>query len=105
LGDQDVPSSPRSYEADSIPLERMKRMKSHYGLYINGQETEAQTGATFTVENPATGKALTTVADAAGEDVERAVAAARESFADGRWSALRGRDRAQILRKAADALA
>ena len=80
-------------------------MDQSYGLHINGAVVDAISGATLPVENPATGETVTHVADAAPEDVDRAVNAASEAFRAGHWSRRRGRDRAHVLQRAAALLA
>lgn len=80
-------------------------MRTAYGLYIDGKESDALSGATLTVHNPANGELVTTVADAGPEDVDRAVAAGAVAFADGRWSRLKGLERARVLQRAAAGLA
>lgn len=80
-------------------------MRPAYGLHIDGKEQDALSGATLQVENPANGDIVTTVADAGPEDVDRAVQAGAATFADGRWSKQRGRDRARVLQRAAAGLA
>jgi acyl-CoA reductase-like NAD-dependent aldehyde dehydrogenase len=54
------------------------------------------------VIDPSTGQVVTTVADATGEDVDRAVAAARTAFDTGEWSRTSPRDRARVLHRVAD---
>ena len=68
------------------------------GLFIGGEWRPAASGATLTVEDPATGKALCEVADATPEDGMAALAAAvaaQQSFA-----AMAPRERGEILRRA-----
>jgi len=79
-------------------------MRTDFGLVIDGREGPAASGATFDVENPMTQEAVFTVADGDARDVDRAVEVARAAFDDGRWSRLRGRDRARILVRAAELL-
>lgn len=72
------------------------------GLFIDGAWVEAGSGARFDVQNPATGQALTTVADAAPADGMRALeaaVAAQEEFA-----ATPPKDRFDILMGAFDLL-
>jgi acyl-CoA reductase-like NAD-dependent aldehyde dehydrogenase len=59
-------------------------MPSDYPLLINGRLVEAAAGETFESVDPSTGQAHATVARARAADVERAVAAARAAFEDGR---------------------
>ncbi|MEL6608023.1 MAG: aldehyde dehydrogenase family protein [Pseudomonadota bacterium] len=54
-------------------------------------------GAEFATVNPATGDALTTITSANAEDVDLAVARAREAFDDGRWAAMDPGARKEVL--------
>uniref|UniRef100_M0ZIG6 Aldehyde dehydrogenase n=1 Tax=Solanum tuberosum TaxID=4113 RepID=M0ZIG6_SOLTU len=54
-------------------------------LLINGQFVDAASGKTFPTFDPRTGEAITTVAEANTEDVNRAVSAARKAFDEGPW--------------------
>ena len=73
-------------------------------LWIGGRWVEADGGATFETRNPATGALLATVAAAGSVDVERAVAAAREAFANGPWPRFSPSDRQRVLLRLADLL-
>ncbi len=55
-----------------------------YGLFINGEEAESLSGATYCRENPATEEVLAVVSEAQREDVDKAVTAADKAF--GAWS-------------------
>lgn len=66
-----------------------------YGLFIDGEFTEAADGRVFKTVSPATEEVLSEVARAGEADVERAVKAARKAFAG--WSALPGAERAKYL--------
>ncbi|WP_256103844.1 aldehyde dehydrogenase family protein [Streptomyces sp. ODS05-4] len=66
-----------------------------YGLFIDGEFTEAAGGKVFKTVSPSTEEVLSEVAQAGAEDVDRAVAAARRAF--GKWSALPGAERAKYL--------
>ncbi|HET7533490.1 MAG TPA: NAD-dependent succinate-semialdehyde dehydrogenase [Nocardioidaceae bacterium] len=68
------------------------------GLFIDGSWRDASDGATFEVEDPATGEVLTTVANATPEDGMAALAAATE--AQRSWGITAPRERAEILRRA-----
>ncbi|WP_433295288.1 aldehyde dehydrogenase family protein [Pseudonocardia sp. CA-142604] len=74
-------------------------------LHIDGKQVPAADGATFPLNNPATGEHLGEVANAGAADVDAAVGAARSAFEDRRWSGMRPRDRARILNRAAALLA
>ncbi|MGW3264608.1 aldehyde dehydrogenase family protein [Streptomyces sp. NPDC001056] len=66
-----------------------------YGLFIDGEFTEASGGKVFKTVSPSTEEVLSEVADASEEDVDRAVRAARKAFE--KWSALPGSERAKYL--------
>ena len=54
-------------------------------LFINNEWVGSTHGATLAVEDPCTGKEISRIVDASDADVDRAVAAARADFDDGRW--------------------
>ncbi|MFJ4689949.1 aldehyde dehydrogenase family protein [Streptomyces sp. NPDC088766] len=66
-----------------------------YGLFIDGEFTEAADGKVFKTVSPSTEEVLSEVARAGAEDVDRAVRAARKAFE--KWSALPGAERAKYL--------
>ncbi|MGW2825433.1 aldehyde dehydrogenase family protein [Streptomyces sp. NPDC001443] len=66
-----------------------------YGLFIDGEFTEAADGKVFKTVSPSTEEVLSEVAQAGAEDVDRAVRAARKAFQ--KWSALPGAERAKYL--------
>lgn len=69
-------------------------------LFINGKWIDGQTENLIDVEDPSTGKVLTSIADASAEDALRALTAADE--AQQNWSRTAPRERAEILRKTFD---
>jgi betaine-aldehyde dehydrogenase len=69
------------------------------GMFIGGQWTEAASGATDGVLNPATEEVVGSVPRGGAADVDRAVEAAREAFEDGRWSELGPGERGAVLWK------
>jgi phenylacetaldehyde dehydrogenase len=71
-------------------------------LLIGGEWRDAESGATSRVTDPSTGRVVTEVAEAGTEDVDRAVAAAREVFEEGSWRHLNGGQRAKLLWRIAD---
>ncbi|HET7229776.1 MAG TPA: aldehyde dehydrogenase family protein [Longimicrobium sp.] len=73
-------------------------------LFIGGEWVDAASGKTFDTINPATGDVLTQVAEGGPEDVDRAVAAARRTFDEGKWSGMDARKRGKVLFAIADAL-
>ncbi|MFN2642864.1 MAG: aldehyde dehydrogenase [Actinomycetota bacterium] len=68
-----------------------------YKLFINGEFVAAADGKEFETIDPSTGEPFATVAQANKADVDKAVAAARAAFDDGRWSGLRPEKRAAAL--------
>jgi gamma-glutamyl-gamma-aminobutyraldehyde dehydrogenase len=65
--------------------------------FIDGSFRSALSGKTFETLNPATGAVLASVAACGAEDVDLAVARARDAFEDGRWSRLHPRTRKEAL--------
>ena len=70
--------------------------------FIDGRYRDAASGATFDCVSPLNGKVLAQVAATDAEDAERAVAAARRAFDDGRWRNLAPAERKRILFKWAE---
>jgi len=70
------------------------------GLYIGGQWSPSASGQTLTSRNPATGEVLGEVPLANEEDVNRAVAAAKQAFAT--WRNVPTAQRATCLEQLAD---
>jgi gamma-glutamyl-gamma-aminobutyraldehyde dehydrogenase len=54
--------------------------------FIDGRFVDAASGETFPTENPANGEVIAVVASGGPAEIDAAVAAARRSFDDGRWS-------------------
>ncbi|HZQ92785.1 MAG TPA: aldehyde dehydrogenase family protein [Terriglobales bacterium] len=73
-------------------------------LLIGGEWVFSSDGKTFDTINPATGEVLTQIAAATGEDVDRAVKAARRAFDDpgGPWQKMPAGERGKLLWKIAD---
>jgi phenylacetaldehyde dehydrogenase len=71
-------------------------------LFINNEWVASTHGATLIVEDPSTRKEIARIVDASDADVDRAVAAARAAFDDGRWSDLAPNKRERIINKLAD---
>ncbi len=73
-------------------------------LFINGQWRDAQSGKTFATIDPATKQEFHQVAAAQAADIDLAVQAASEAFAEGQgaWPQMSGTERAKILRKMGD---
>lgn len=73
-------------------------------LFIGGQWVQPVDGGVRDSIDPATGKAWGQVAYGGTEDIDRAVAAAREAF-EGPWRRMAGWERAAIMRRFADLVA
>src|SRR6476659_1577248 len=74
--------------------------RTDWKLLINGQQTDASSGETFEVINPAINETLARVAKAGRQDVDAAVQAATEAFA-GKWARLGAARRGGMLYKVA----
>lgn len=68
------------------------------GLYFGGKYVSATSGETFSCVNPATGAVVAEVDQASSQDVELAIAAAKQGFKV--WSAMSAIERSRILLKA-----
>lgn len=71
-------------------------------MLIDGQWVDAVAGGRFPVVNPADESAITELPAGGAADIDAAVAAARRSFDEGRWTSLHPRERARILSRVAD---
>jgi succinate-semialdehyde dehydrogenase / glutarate-semialdehyde dehydrogenase len=67
-------------------------------LSIGGEWRDATGGGTLEVEDPSTGEAIATVADATVQDAQAALGAAAEHQSE--WAAVAPKDRSEILRRA-----
>jgi gamma-glutamyl-gamma-aminobutyraldehyde dehydrogenase len=92
---------PLALEKPAIEQAREK-LSFRTQAFIDGKAVAAASGETFATENPATGEELAQVAACDREDVDRAVAAARNSFESGVWSRISPTDRKEVLLKFAD---
>jgi acyl-CoA reductase-like NAD-dependent aldehyde dehydrogenase len=72
--------------------------------FIGGRHVAAASGKTFDCLSPIDGRVLTKVAACDGEDVNRAVAAARAAFEKGSWSACHPARRKKVMLKFAELL-
>nr|WP_091871371.1 aldehyde dehydrogenase family protein [Massilia yuzhufengensis] len=86
----DYGPAPESTKEATAWLEQHGR---RFGLFIDGAWTESAT--TFATNNPADGSELAQVTQASGDDVDRAVQAARR--AQPGWVALGGHGRARVM--------
>jgi 5-carboxymethyl-2-hydroxymuconic-semialdehyde dehydrogenase len=79
-------------------------LPTHIQHYINGQFVDSVNGATFDVLDPVSNTNYATAAAGQKEDIDLAVAAAREAFKNGPWPRMKPRERARVLNKIADAV-
>lgn len=70
--------------------------------YINGQFVEGVAGKSFANVNPATNEVVNKVAEGFAEDVDLAVAAAREAFDHGPWRTMSVKERLEYIVRIAD---
>jgi len=81
-----------------------KALSRKPALFINNDWVASSHEATIPVEDPSNGKEISRIVDASDKDVDRAVAAARAAFDDGRWSNLAPMQRERIMNRLADLL-
>jgi 5-carboxymethyl-2-hydroxymuconic-semialdehyde dehydrogenase len=72
--------------------------------YIGGELADSVSGKTFDVLDPVSNTPYATAAAGQAEDVDRAVAVARQAFTEGPWPRMLPRARARVLNKIADAV-
>jgi betaine-aldehyde dehydrogenase len=73
----------------------------HYQMYIDGRWTDAASGETYEVIDPASEEVIAYVPKGGVEDAEAAVRAAREAFDNGPWPKMKAMERAEVLNRAA----
>ena len=83
------------------PTESSEQL-TEYKLYIDGEWTLAEDGATFPTIDPYRGTAWATLPKAGRSDVDRAVMAARRAFEDGPWSRMTPSERGRLIWKIGD---
>ncbi|MGH7194385.1 MAG: aldehyde dehydrogenase family protein, partial [Candidatus Saccharimonadales bacterium] len=84
------------------PEKRTQPNIKHTECFIGGRWTPAASGKTFETLNPATEEVVAQVAEGDAEDVDAAVAAARDALDNGEWGRMDARDRGRLLYKLAD---
>lgn len=72
--------------------------------FISGAAHTSGSGKTFTTTNPATGEVLAEITACNSDDVDYAVASAKQAFDDGRWHKLSPGTRKKVLLRFADLL-
>ncbi|MFD2272599.1 aldehyde dehydrogenase family protein [Undibacterium arcticum] len=66
-------------------------------MLISGEWTDAESGNTLPVYNPATGEQIAAVPDAGPADIDRAVTSAAQTFASSQWRAMQPAARERIF--------
>jgi len=84
----------------SAPVTRF--LKRAHRLLIGGEWVDSKSQKRIPVMDPATGREISSVADANAADVERAVAAARQAFEKGPWADMLPAQREALLWKLSD---
>ncbi|MFC7498656.1 aldehyde dehydrogenase family protein [Enterovirga sp. GCM10030262] len=77
-------------------------LKRAPALFIDGEWVASSHGKTLAVHDPSTGREIAAIVDASDADADRAVAAARAAFDDGRWSGLASYARERVIARLAD---
>jgi 1-pyrroline dehydrogenase len=80
----------------------MSATATSYQVFIGGEFVDSTSGETMEVIAPATGEVIASVPRCAAEDVDRAVAAARDAWPT--WSEKTPKDRSQLLHRMADVM-
>lgn len=81
-----------------------ENLPGHLQHYINGQFVDSVGGGTFDVLDPVSNRNYATAAAGQQEDIDLAVAAARDAFVNGPWPKMKPRERARVLNRIADAV-
>ncbi|MDT9599350.1 aldehyde dehydrogenase family protein [Sphingosinicella rhizophila] len=81
-----------------------KLLRRAPALFVDGDWISSSHDRTIAVHDPSTGREIARVVDASDADVDRAVAAARTAFDDGRWTGLPPYQRQRMIEKLADLL-
>jgi phenylacetaldehyde dehydrogenase len=79
-----------------------KLLKRAPALFINGEWVKSSHHKTLPVYDPSTGREIASIVDASDADADRAAAAARTAFDDGRWSGLAPYARERLVNRLAD---
>jgi len=77
-----------SYQQHAYSEAAKKALARKPALFINGEWVASSHDSTIEVEDPSSGQIVSHIVDASVADTDRAVAAARAAFDDGRWSDL-----------------
>ncbi|CAA7611351.1 putative aldehyde dehydrogenase DhaS [Candidatus Terasakiella magnetica] len=72
------------------------------GMLIDGAMVAAQSGKTFAVFDPGSGREIAQVAEGDAADIDLAVKAARRAFQDKTWSGMKAHARERLMHRLAD---
>lgn len=92
-------------DAEAVDRRRagaIEAVRRDWKLWIDGEWVPALAGGQIQVTDPSTGLVVASVPAGRAEDVDRAVAAARRAFEDGRWRNLGALERGRRLNRVAD---
>jgi acyl-CoA reductase-like NAD-dependent aldehyde dehydrogenase len=89
---------------DALGPAALEFLRRPQRLLIAAERPEAADGRTFATLDPSTGREIVQVAHAGKQDVDRAVAAAREAFSTGPWAQLPASGREQLMLALAQAI-
>lgn len=88
--------------ASQVQIDELRRADvAPQRLFVDGTWQEAS-GEALEIYSPIDGQKLTTIERASAADVDRAVAAARRAFEDGRWRDMPPAGRKKVLHRIAD---
>jgi acyl-CoA reductase-like NAD-dependent aldehyde dehydrogenase len=82
---------------DALSPAAREFISQSHRLLIGSERPEAADARTFATIDPATGREIAQVAQAGAADVDRAVATAREAFAEGPWASMPASGREQLM--------
>jgi phenylacetaldehyde dehydrogenase len=94
--------TPIKYVQRDYSAAAKKALSRKPALFVNNEWVASSHDATIAVEDPSSGKEVCRIVDASDKDVDRAVAAARAAFDDGRWSGLPAMQRERTMNRLAD---
>src|SRR5215472_8921429 len=83
----------------------MSEPRRAYRMFIDNEWMDSASGRVLPSVNPATGEVWAEVPEGDGEDINRAVAAARRAFEDGPWRKMAPIERGKRLRRLGELIA
>ena len=89
---------------DALGAPAREFIAQSHRLLIGAERLDAADGRTFATLDPSTGREIAEVAQGGAEDVSRAVAAARDAFANGPWGTMPAAGRERLMHALASAL-